>query len=83
MRVAISERPTIVSRDVRLRQGDVYRLPSSSRAVWVVSGCAWMTHGGEDILLSAGESMSIAQPRDPVVITSIGVAPLVLEVAGR
>jgi len=85
MNVVVSEaiRPVLVTTCVTLRRGEVYRLPSSCRAVWVVAGRAWLTHSGEDIILNQGEHAVFARHTDPVVITSTGKMPLTLEIAGR
>ena len=85
MSVVVSElvRPVLVTRCVTLRKGEVFRLPSSCRAVWVVSGRAWLTHAGNDIVLDQGERATFARHNDPVVITSTGKMPLILEIAGR
>ena len=87
MRVAVSNStrpaPILVTTCVTLQEGDVYRLPPSCRAVWVVSGRAWMTHAGEDIVLDQGDQTTFTRHKDPVVITSTGRVPLVLEIGGR
>ncbi len=87
MRVGVSDSfrraPILVTKCVTLQKGEVHRLPSSCRAIWVVSGRAWITHSGEDIVLDKGEHTTFDQHRDPVVVTSTGQMPLVLEIAGR
>jgi hypothetical protein len=85
MSVVVSEaiRPVLVTRCVTLRKGEVFRLPTSCRAVWVVSGRAWLTHSGKDIVLDKGERMTFARHKDPVVVAPTGTMPLILEIAGR
>ena len=88
MRLAISPtegrtaNPVIVTRSMTLNKGDVVRLPRAIRDVWVVSGRAWVTYNGKDIVLTNGERASFARGKDAVVITSMGKAPLVLEIPG-
>jgi hypothetical protein len=81
--VSRSVRPILITKCVTVRQGEVYTLPASCRDVWVVSGCAWLTHSGEDIVLNQGEHTSFIRRKDPVVITSTSKVPLTLEIAGR
>ena len=83
MNVVVAGSPVLVTKCVTLQKGDVYRMPSSSRSVWVVSGRAWVTHSGDDIVLDQGEHATFARRTDPVVITSTGEKPLILEIAGR
>jgi len=85
MSVLVSEvaRPVLVTKCITVRKGEVYRLPPLSRSVWIVSGRAWLTHSGEDIVLEPGERATFAQHKDPVVVTSTGNTPLILEIAGR
>jgi hypothetical protein len=68
---------------VTLQQRDVYRLSPSDQAVRVVSGRAWLTHAGEDIVLTRGEQATFPRQTDSVVITAVGKRPLVLEIATK
>lgn len=89
MRLAISPalkraaNPVIVTRSMTLNRGDVYRLPCAIRDMWVVSGRAWVTFDGKDIILNNGERASFKRGKDAVIVTSMGKAPLVLEVPGE
>jgi uncharacterized cupin superfamily protein len=51
--------------------------------MWVVSGRAWVTFDGKDIILNNGERASFKRGKDAVVVTSMGKAPLVLEIPGE
>jgi hypothetical protein len=83
MRLALSDTlaPILVTTTVTLRKGEVYRLAPHCPTVWVVSGRAWATVAGEDIVVDRGETVSFNRRRDPVVITALGKNPLVLEIA--
>jgi hypothetical protein len=75
--------PIIVTRSLTLNRGDVFRLPRACRDLWVVSGRAWVTFDGKDIILNNGERASFKRGKDAVVVTSMGKAPLVLEIPGE
>ena len=86
MRLALSDTlaPILVTTTVTLRKGEVYRLAPHCPTVWVVSGRAWATAAGEDIVVDRGETVTfdrLDRRRDPVVITALGKNPLVLEIA--
>jgi hypothetical protein len=65
-----------------LRRDEVFRLPAASQAVQVVSGLAWLTMAGEDILLKSGQKLWLVANKDLVLISALGQSPLVLEVMG-
>ena len=63
----------------KIRQHTAYRLPNRTRKVRVVSGRAWLTFAGQDIILRTGETAALDQ-RDYGVVTSLGKRTLTLEV---
>jgi hypothetical protein len=65
-----------------LRDDELFRLPVTSRGVQVVSGQAWLTVDGEDILLRKGEKLCLLARKDSVLVSALGHAPLILEVLG-
>jgi hypothetical protein len=62
-----------------LYKNEVYRLPRAWREVRVLTGRAWLTSGGEDILLARGESAVSSSRRDTALVSALGQVPLVLE----
>ncbi len=67
---------------VHLSEGDVYRIPRHVRRVRVVSGQAWVSFAGQDILLAPGQQMAFAPEAsnpDIALISCIDQAPLIFE----
>jgi hypothetical protein len=63
-----------------LLPGEVLRIPSTRSTIRVISGTAWLTSEGEDIILCNGQCLSVATPREPPVISGIGSAAVLFEV---
>lgn len=88
MRVLKNDRPKRTNRAklmlrLMLRPDEVLRLPSTSQDVQVVSGTAWLTRGGKDIFLQNGERACLIASKDSTLVSSLGCAPLVVEVFGE
>ena len=60
--------------------GEVYRLPEGRRHLRVSHGAAWISTQGRDIVLRSGEQIAAGTPTEPIVVSSLGRKPLVLEV---
>ncbi len=58
---------------------NVYTLPKTVTAVRVLSGQAWVTLLGEDIILYQGESTLLKPGNDGAIVSSLSDSPLVLE----
>ncbi len=58
--------------------GEVFRLPDR-HILRVVSGRAWVTHAGRDIVLRPGERAALAPGRDVPLVSPLGAQPLILE----
>jgi hypothetical protein len=58
---------------------DVYMLPKKVTAIRVLSGHAWVTLLGKDIILRQGESTALKPGNDGAVVSSLGNKPLILE----
>jgi hypothetical protein len=63
-----------------LLAGEVLRVPRACASVSVLSGSAWITRGGRDIVLSPGEARVFDAAREPVIISALGAVPLLVEV---
>ena len=64
-----------------LLKGHALRLPRTCPRVHVLSGTAWVTVAGKDIILEVGETVSFTPEKDFVLISALR-APLNLEVQG-
>jgi hypothetical protein len=72
------------SADVALRlvlyRGEVYRFPPAGRGLRIVKGRAWVSYGGEDIVLARGDETRLAASQGFALVSAVGRAPLILEV---
>ena len=63
-----------------LLQGEVLRIPHTRGTLRVLSGTAWVSLDGEDVLLCRDEHIDIAHRADRPVVSGLGREPLVFEV---
>ncbi len=82
MNESISRSTSVLLRLV-LYRGEVYRVPTAGRGVRILKGRAWATYGGEDILLTRGDEAHLASGQGAALVSTVGCAPLVLEVLGQ
>ncbi len=68
---------------IRLGVGDVYRVPRHVRRIRIVSGQAWVSFAGKDIVLSPGQHMAFTPHEDVALVSGIDRASLVFEVAKK
>lgn len=71
-----------VMRTTEFHKGDVYRLPEEVAELYVLSGKAWVTVPGEDIVLSTGEFAMFFPGEHDALVSSLGEKPLVVEELG-
>ena len=65
-----------------LYAGEVLRLPQTRLQVRIVSGSAWVTFAGRDIVLKSGETTSFASGEDAALVSALEEAPLTIEILG-
>jgi hypothetical protein len=63
-----------------LLPGETLRIPRTYASITALSGTAWITRGGKDILLTSGERCELRAARDCTVISAIGSEALLFEV---
>jgi hypothetical protein len=63
--------------------GEVFRLPAECRGLRVVSGKAWVTFDGRDIVMNRGERTVLGEHGHPALVSALGRKPVILEVRGR
>ncbi|MBD2100794.1 hypothetical protein [Leptolyngbya sp. FACHB-261] len=56
---------------------EVLRLPQACREVEVLSGIAWVTSAGQDLILAQGEKALVSKDSD-TIISALGSEPLLL-----
>jgi hypothetical protein len=65
-----------------LEKGEVFRVPSACREIHVLSGIAWITVAGKDIILKSGEKISTESKKGSIILSVLGDKPVILEVQG-
>ena len=70
------------SAQLTLSKGAVHRLHPVPPAIVIISGCAWVSWNGEDILLNKGEGIQFSQKDDDPIISAVGTASLTFEMIG-
>lgn len=65
-----------------LYKNEVYRLPTPTCGIRILSGIAWVTTTGEDKILAQGEKVLFPVKKDFVLVSALGNVPLVLETWG-
>lgn len=63
-----------------LYPNEVFRLPQAGHLVRVLSGIAWLTVAGEDIILTSNEAALLLPHQETAVISVLRNKPLILEV---
>lgn len=63
-----------------LYPNEVYRLPQAGECVRVVSGRAWLSTQGRDVILGPRECVRLAVGDEVALVSSLHQAPVVLEV---
>lgn len=65
-----------------LYKDEVLRLPDGCKEIRILSGNAWITINGEDIMLTQGEKRVITPHKDMVLVSTLRDIPLVFEAWG-
>ncbi|MBV9386266.1 MAG: hypothetical protein JOZ78_07550 [Chroococcidiopsidaceae cyanobacterium CP_BM_ER_R8_30] len=68
----------LVPRLFTIRQGAVFRLTSVDREIQVLSGVAWLTVAGEDIILTCKEKAFLELNQDFAIVSALSNVPLLL-----
>lgn len=79
MKVSSLSKNLVVPRLFTICKGKLFRIPSGCRQVQVLSGVAWITVAGEDIILTYKQKASLALNKDEAIVSSLSDVPLILE----
>lgn len=71
---------SLVTVQFTLTKGEVFRIPSTCQTVHILSGIAWLTLAGEDIILTAGEKVSLGSNQGMALLSALDEVPLLLEI---
>jgi hypothetical protein len=82
MKLSLISNKIVPARLFTLYKGEVFRIPSTCREVQVLSGVAWITVAGEDIILTYKQKASFALNKDEAVVSSLSDVPLILKAWG-
>ncbi len=63
---------------IALRDG-IYRAPNGVRMLRVLAGCAWVSLGGIDHILTPGEQLTIPPSAGTAVVSALGDNTLIME----
>lgn len=75
-----SDLKSLIPYQVTLEKDQVFRVPSAYRELRILSGIAWITGDGEDIILTSGQKASLTSSKGGTVLSALGNVPLTLEV---
>ncbi|NEQ21839.1 MAG: DUF2917 domain-containing protein [Microcoleus sp. SIO2G3] len=63
-----------------LEESEVFRIPSACKELQVMSGTAWITVAGRDIVLTSGEKVTLETKKDRAILSALGNKSVSLEV---
>ena len=63
-----------------LKKGQVFCIPSAYQEIHVISGMAWLTLAGEDVILQSGEKGLFTSNKDLIILSALGNIPLIVEI---
>jgi quercetin dioxygenase-like cupin family protein len=67
----------IVEDEYQMEWGDARSIERTGQTLCVLSGCAWITVDGLDLIVLAGEKIVLEPGIDPAVISALESQPLV------
>lgn len=58
---------------------EAYRIPANVKQIRILSGMAWLSTGGQDIILQRNEEFALSSKQHDVVISSVRKVPTVVK----
>ncbi|HEY9667801.1 MAG TPA: hypothetical protein V6C91_13405 [Coleofasciculaceae cyanobacterium] len=71
---------SLVAKQVTLEKGQIFRVPLACQEIHVVSGVAWITFAGKDLIVQAGEKTFLPSHKASAVLSALGNMPVSLEI---
>lgn len=65
---------------ISLPAGHNLRLKSQDQTLMVIGGCAWVSVGGEDVVLLHGDSLTLNKGRGDAYVSALGGKSVMFEV---
>lgn len=62
---------------ITLKKGEVFQVALEIQELHVLSGTAWVTIDGKDIILNSGEKAVVSSIQDFAILSALGNMPLV------
>jgi hypothetical protein len=73
-----------VKRDaICVNPGEVYRLTAAPQMIRILSGSAWITFNGQDMVLRKGRNVYLPTTENAGLVSAIGHAPVLFEIHPR
>lgn len=69
------------NRQVTLRHGEVFPITMCYHTLRVVSGVAWLTQLGEDIVVEAGQLLLVAPSRENALVSALSPEAVTFELS--
>ncbi len=66
---------------ISLKSGKAHSIHCNSQVIRVLSGRAWVTFGGEDVVVKCGEAVGLPAGEHQAVISSLDEHPVVFSIA--
>ena len=71
---------SLIPAQLTLKKNEVLRIPFAVQKIQVLSGTAWISAAGEDIILQSGEKAVLPSQEDCAVLSALGDVPLIIDV---
>lgn len=63
-----------------LQTGEVFKIPSACYELQVLSGAAWISVAGKDIIVTTGEKVALPLQKESALVSALGNSALSLKV---
>ncbi len=70
---------SLVPELLTLKKDQVFCIPSAYQELHVISGSAWLTLAGQDVILQTGEKAFFTSSQDSIILSALGNMPLIVE----
>ncbi len=78
LRGSAGARPAVLR--LAMRRGEALKIPATRRQISVLTGIAWVSQAGEDMLVGARGCLEILRGKDAAVVSPVGGDGLLIEV---
>jgi len=65
---------------IALLPGELLRIPRARRNIHVLSGTAWISESGRDMVADRGTSVGFSRSRHPVLVSGVGAQPILFKI---